>query len=169
MSPILGKLNREALKQHLDLLDQITDEAYVYTRCPVFPSSLGSHLRHDLDHYLNFFQGLPQGRIEYEKRVRDPKLETSRTHAQHVILSIIENLSTLSGTAETPLMVCVEDAGAELWTPSNVCRELDFLLSHTIHHQAIISMMVRDQGATPSPAYGMAPSTLRYQQSSCAR
>lgn len=169
MSHNLAKWNCQALHEHLDLLEQISDEAYRYTRTPVFPSPLGNHLRHDLDHYLCFLQGLPEGRIDYEDRVRDSELETSRKHALEVIRSIIHGLKNINQDPEFLLKVRVEQDEAEELTVSNTRRELDFLLSHTIHHQAIIAMMVRDQGGTPSPSYGMAPSTLRhYRQASCA-
>jgi uncharacterized damage-inducible protein DinB len=170
MSQPIAKWNCTALNEHLQLLEKISDEAFAYTRAPVFPSPLGSHLRHDLDHYLSFLRGVPEGKINYEDRVRDPELETSRTRALEVIRSIMQGLEDLTEEPRTPLEVRVEDGDTEEVTLSNLRRELDFLLSHTIHHQAIIAMMVRDLGETPSPTYGMAPSTLRhYRQVSCAQ
>ncbi len=82
----LTKWNVLALQGHIELLETLTDENFVQTREPVFPSSLGGHLRHDLDHYLNFFRGLPEGPIDYESRERDAELETNRgeTHRRPI-------------------------------------------------------------------------------------
>jgi hypothetical protein len=43
-----------------------------------------------------------------------------------------------------------------------VGRELQYLLSHTIHHYAIIGSILRAQGVEPGPDFGVAPSTLRH-------
>ena len=166
----LAHWNCQALKEHVCLLQQLSDEDFLYSRAPVFPSAIGSHLRHDLDHYLNFIKGLDGRSIDYESRIRDPELETNRSHAIQVIEDILKALNQLNLPESTPLKVRVEEDEHCVTTPSTLRRELDFLLSHTIHHQAIISMMVRDMGRTPSATYGIAPSTLRHiRQASCAQ
>ncbi|UCF67889.1 MAG: DinB family protein [Acidobacteriota bacterium] len=48
------------------------------------------------------------------------------------------------------------------WSRSSVGRELRFLLSHTVHHFAIIGLMLRMLGGEPPAAFGVAPSTLDY-------
>jgi hypothetical protein len=48
------------------------------------------------------------------------------------------------------------------WSQSTVGRELQYLLSHTIHHYAIIGSILRAQGREPGPDFGVAPSTLRH-------
>jgi len=47
---------------------------------------------------------------------------------------------------------------------STVRRELQYLQSHTIHHFALISMILRLQGLRPADDFGVAPSTLQYLQ-----
>ena len=43
-------------------------------------------------------------------------------------------------------------------------RELLFLISHTVHHFALIAFMLRSFGIEPGDKFGVAPSTLRYRQ-----
>ena len=59
---------------------------------------------------------------------------------------------------------------AEQWSRSTVRRELQFLLSHTIHHFALIGLLLHQQGIDPGPDFGVAPSTLRHwrEQAPCA-
>jgi uncharacterized damage-inducible protein DinB len=48
------------------------------------------------------------------------------------------------------------DVQTSLW------RELTFVLSHTIHHNAVIAAMARTLGAVVPEAFGYAPATLSY-------
>lgn len=163
--------NIQVLKEYLPLLRDIDIRAYQYTRTSVFPSSLGAHLRHDLDHYLNFLQGLPERRIDYETRSRNVRIAEDPAFALETVEDIVQGLERIPTAATTSLSVRVENgSGAACWVESNLRREMDFLLSHSIHHQAIISMILRDQGLQTHAAFGVAPSTLRFQQQlSCAQ
>jgi uncharacterized damage-inducible protein DinB len=43
---------------------------------------------------------------------------------------------------------------------STLARELAFVLSHTIHHQAIVALLLEQQGASlPDERFGYAPTT----------
>ena len=49
-------------------------------------------------------------------------------------------------------------------------RELAFVVSHTVHHNAIIGIMAKLLGAEPPAEFGYAPSTIAHQRSRvCAR
>jgi hypothetical protein len=48
------------------------------------------------------------------------------------------------------------------WTRSSIARELQSLLSHTVHHYALIAIALRLQGIEPSAEFGVAPSTLEH-------
>jgi hypothetical protein len=54
---------------------------------------------------------------------------------------------------------------------STVARELQFLLSHTVHHYALIALILRLQGFEPGEEFGVAPSTLAHwrREVVCAR
>lgn len=43
---------------------------------------------------------------------------------------------------------------------STLARELAFVMSHTIHHQAIVALLLEQQGGgVPDERFGYAPST----------
>jgi len=45
-------------------------------------------------------------------------------------------------------------------------RELLFVQCHTIHHLAILKILLRDQPVTLDKTFGMAPATLQFHHSS---
>jgi hypothetical protein len=57
----------------------------------------------------------------------------------------------------------VRAEGGEDWLPSTISRELQALSSHTIHHFALIAVILRLHGIFLDPEFGVSPSTLRYQ------
>jgi len=54
------------------------------------------------------------------------------------------------------------DTDAPLST-STLCRELEYLQTHTVHHYALIAMILRLQSVEPNANFGVAPSTLQHR------
>jgi hypothetical protein len=155
------------LEQAIDLLAAIDDQVYSTVPAGFAPHKAGGHLRHILEFYECFLDGLASGKIDYDSRKRDLSIESSRLAATVRVREIICRLR------ETPINDCairvrVEDAepiGLECGTLiSSAGRELQTLSSHTIHHFALIAMTLRANGVRLDPRFGMAPSTLRYQE-----
>ena len=68
---------------------------------------------------------------------------------------------------ETPVGVLVKmDCGGEDdgWQPSTLGRELQFLVSHTVHHFAMIGGMCSCLDVKMEEGFGVAPSTLKYRE-----
>jgi uncharacterized damage-inducible protein DinB len=151
------------LQQGAALLEKLDDALYREPRGLPARSGVGVHFRHCLEFYDNFLAGVAEGRVDYQRRERDPQTETDRDFALTKIAATIdalENLAVTDGAAL--LLVRVEDAAADAWCHSSVGRELQALLSHTIHHYALIALMLRLNGIEPEPSFGVAPSTLAY-------
>jgi hypothetical protein len=74
-----------------------------------------------------------------------------------------------------PVLVRLEDCEDErsslTWSQSSVTRELQALLSHTVHHYALIALMLQLNGFEVPEELGVAPSTLRRwrETASCAQ
>lgn len=155
------------LKQAAVLLVTIDDQTYSQPLASITKSGIGGHIRHCLDFYDGFLQGISEGRIDYDCRERNTLIEQNRSEALAKIQSTVQKLSDLPNEAEQPLLV-KQDSGDEealnSWSRSSVSRELHFLLSHTVHHYALIAMLLRLQGFEPAPDFGVAPSTLKYWQ-----
>lgn len=159
--------NVRMLMQGIDLIGNISNEMYEHTTPPVLNSSVGGHFRHCIDFYNRFLASLESGEINYVERARNPLVEIDRALATLEIEAIIEKLRNLvPGDLQRPVRVIAEESSAPrdamAWSHSSVMRELQALLSHTIHHYAIITLALRLQGVEPPAEFGVAPSTLAY-------
>jgi uncharacterized damage-inducible protein DinB len=158
------------LRQARELLEQIPDSAYTASPASIAPHRVGGHLRHILEFYECFLEGLDSSHIDYDARRRDLAIETNRRTALAKIDSIIHALRIERMLlADGIIWVRMEDAGAlavaEAFMISSTGRELQALSSHTIHHFALIAMTLRALGYEVDRDFGMAPSTLRYLSS----
>jgi uncharacterized damage-inducible protein DinB len=158
--------NIRILQQGERLLCSLDDEAY---RCDVDIAevrSIGAHMRHILDHYSSFFSGIEEGLVDYDARLRQKESETDRQVALQSIQAICRNLANLKEFYFNRLRISSYSNQSTLHVGSSLNRELDFLLSHTVHHFAIIAVLCRLQDAGVERDFGVAPSTLRYQAAS---
>jgi hypothetical protein len=170
---VLIEMNVRWLRQAIRLLERLDDAVYSTTPPGFAPHRAGGHLRHIVEFYQCFFEGLPSAHIDYDARRRDEAIECSRDSASAAIRLIIRSLEThheLHG--ERILGVRMEDAEAsgvqENFMESSISRELQVLSSHTVHHFALIAMTLRMHGVEMDPDFGMAPSTRRYLTSKTA-
>lgn len=158
--------NHNFLTQGIELLERLTPEIY---RTPTRPgwAAVGSQFRHVLDHYRAFLAGCADGRIDYDARQRERLIETDPTAAADLAREMIAGLERLRGEdGDRPVAVQMDsggDDGAADWRPSTIGRELQFLVSHTVHHYALIKLLLEDAGIEAGTDFGVAPSSLAYQ------
>lgn len=159
--------NIHALRQGADLLSALDDAT--------FRTTIGPQLRHCLDFYGAFLRGLGARRVDYDTRERDPLVESSRRIARERYEQVIAALAAIGpDDGGTALQVRSEadtlPPGEPEWCPSSVRRELQFLLSHTVHHHALVKELLRARGRTIAADFGVAPSTLEHRgRLACAR
>lgn len=163
----LVRENVTVLDQGLALLGSIDDVLYARPEPRIRSSGVGSHFRHLLDHYDRFLDGAGSGRVDYDSRQRDKETESRRLRAVARVEVVRAALLALDAAcAERPLTVRL-DAGNPAGGPpplaaSTASRELQSLLSHTVHHFALIAAVLRLSGHEPGSDFGVAPSTLRH-------
>lgn len=160
----LIEVNAGWLRQALGLVAEIDHETFVTSPRGLAPHKVGSHLRHVLEFYECFLAGVEIGRIDYDNRKRDEAISNNRYAAASKIRSIISRLEDVAAiSGDSFVAVRVENAENDVFLRSSVGRELQALSSHTIHHFALIAVTLRVHGFEVDPAFGMSPSTLRYQ------
>lgn len=157
------RANLAMLAQGERLLTRLDDTVYVRTVAAVPGGSIGAHIRHNLDHCRCLLAGLASGRVDYSARGRDPRTETDRRHALAELARLRQALADLRTSGA--LQVRRESDPDGGYATSSLARELDFLMSHGVHHYAIVAILCRLQGIDPEPDFGVAPSTLRYRAS----
>lgn len=167
--------NCHFLRQGLALVDALDDELFASVHGPA-RSNVGAHLRHCIDYYRCFLRGLDGGRVDYDARERQAGIETDRDTARAALADLVARLEAIdAGAVHQSLQIKVDTAAwhdpALHWSRSTVLRELQFLLSHTVHHYALIAQMLRARGFEPGEGFGVAPSTLehRHAVAACAR
>ena len=167
MEPIIAD-NIYNIGQAISLLESIDDDLYTRASAQSLGAGIGGHIRHNIDHYESFLGSIAQNRIDYENRQRDPRLETDPAAARARLTSIGSVLQSLDlAILDSPIEVKMENAGdapEAQWATTSARRELQFLLSHTVHHHALIAMICRQLGTDIPEDFGVAPSTLRHRQ-----
>lgn len=156
--------NREVLEQAARLLDRLTDSEYANGGGTAGRSPIGAHLRHVLDHYRALTDGLSTGHIDYEARNREAPLERDRALARVEVARLINALEKVAAQPEARDVlvnlrsVADPEAGPD-WSRSTPKRELQFLVSHTVHHFALIRNLLTGMSIDPGEEFGIAPST----------
>jgi uncharacterized damage-inducible protein DinB len=168
VGPLVG-----LLRQLFDLIDVLADEDYTRKPVGVVESSIGGHVRHNLDHVAALLRGLPAGRISYDHRDRGTDVERDRAAALDAVRRLEDDLLAFDWSAVSPAitlttLVSPDRPPAVVLTSPE--RELAFVVSHTIHHNALIRVMVKFLGAQVPADFGYAPSTIAHKRSkTCAR
>lgn len=155
--------NIEALKQGIELIARLDDRLYTQPNRELSLGGVGAHFRHCIDFYHSFLAGAESGRINYDLRERDERLEKNRLFAIAKLNALTVDLSRVSVMEDGRMFeTLLEGSSDSDWSTSSLKRELQFLLSHTIHHYALVALTLRSQGFDPGAEFGVAPSTLRY-------
>jgi hypothetical protein len=161
------------LQQMRSMIEQMDDETYTMPPSGRSSGGVGGHVRHCLDHILALVNGTRSGVVEYDRRRRGTDVERCRVEAIRQIGDLTARLSALDDDVlEEPLLVeCqIDPAGAMILTRSSVCREVAFVISHTIHHNAIVAQLLAGRHVALDARFGVAAATpLETQVAACAR
>ena len=145
-----------------------------YTARPAgFPCCVGQQVRHCLDHVAAVFDGLRDGRIDYERRLRGATLEQDRDLALATLRELATHLAALEDF-DRGMPVRVFERVAADHPPSEhgstLGREIAFVTSHMTHHNALVAWMVRALGHEVPERFGYGASTLAFlDRLACAR
>ena len=161
------------LRQLADVIRAMTDEQYRRKPVGVVSSNVGGHVRHCLDHVEALLAALEDGELSYDHRQRGTEVETNREAALDVIWSQERQLLAFPLHAESRplrLSVMVSSGLPPTEVETTVGRELAFVLSHTVHHNALIAVMALTLGVPVPDRFGYAPSTIVHlEKAQCAR
>jgi uncharacterized damage-inducible protein DinB len=161
------------LRQLGELLKRLTDEQYIQKPVGVVPSSIGGHVRHNLDHVAALLAGLSGGAVNYDERQRCTDIERQRPAALAALVRLERELlgypwEGAPDSLRLTTLLTADGEPVEVW--STLERELAFVLSHTIHHNSLIGVIAALLGVARPPRFGYAPSTIAYQeQTPCVR
>lgn len=163
---------RAVLAQLHGALESLSDAHYAARPVGVFESSIGGHVRHCLDHIASICSARAADTLDYDLRERGTTVEGDRLCAIREInrlTTLLEHWSDAHIERRIRLTVTLSGDGTRAMVDSTLGRELAFVHSHTIHHNATIASMARTLGVALPEHFGYAPATLAYlRQQACA-
>jgi hypothetical protein len=126
--------------------------------------TIGEHVRHSLDHVSALLAAGRSDTLSYDHRRRGTPIEADPGAALQQILRLKAGLERWSlRSLDEPIrvssMVSADGSSVSGW--STLARELAFVVSHTIHHQAIVGILLAFHGYSVPDRFGHSPSTPR--------
>jgi uncharacterized damage-inducible protein DinB len=171
-APVAGPLI-QTLRDLRSLLGELSGPQYSQRAGELFAdSSIGGHVRHVLDHARALAEGWRVGTVDYDHRARGTSIETDIVAADAELARLIgavEHLSRLDADDAIGVRILPSRDAQPVTLSSTLARELAFVLSHTIHHNATIRGMVLAIGERVPESFGYAASTLAHRGRCAAR
>ena len=150
----------DEINKAISVIGEIDD--LTYCRISGNSSSVGEQFRHNLDFLNTFLNGLEIGKIDYSRRERDPRVSVSRRYAIETFEQAARRILSLARTRLSELVSVRSEIDGSVWLASSVIREMEFVLSHTVHHHALIALKLEEQGFRTDSTLGVAASTKEY-------
>ncbi len=145
------------LSKGVELIGTIEDNIYRQTA-----GGIGGHFRHNLDFTGAFLNGIKTGKIDYNRRERDIRVEENRFYAIKRFESVIAEIRHLPAEVLDGAVSIRSELDLAIWHVSSAMRELEFMHSHTVHHHALIAEKLKNFGVKVPENFGVAPSTLEF-------
>jgi uncharacterized damage-inducible protein DinB len=164
----IQKAIKNVFVQLSESIRELTNEEYTHRSDILFNATIGQHVRHVIELFLELEKGYETGRINYDKRKRDYTIESDRNVAIELLHEIYLRLNRpdknllLEATYD-------ESSNDTVLISTNYFRELMYNLEHTVHHMALIRVGINEVSAVSVPDdFGVASSTMKYKKA-CAQ
>lgn len=153
-----------AVRRCLEALEAVSQDEYA-AQIPEF-GTIGSHVRHIIDHFACFCAGYETGVADYDARERDETVETSLDTGRVRLEAALDTLQNIGASSEDgPFRIrqLACPGGAPITLQSTLERELLFLSGHTIHHLAMMLLIANSLNVPVPTELGLAFSTQAYR------
>ncbi|HXA02437.1 MAG TPA: hypothetical protein VNW99_10645 [Cytophagaceae bacterium] len=155
------------LSELAEVIKRIDPEDYAKPVSVLSDATIGQHIRHIIEFYDCLIKGAHSGIVNYDLRERDKEIEENKFISLSKLHFISEALLQCDTDKEIILTVSFDlnSAPAEN-IKTNLGRELVYNIEHVVHHMAIIKIGIRAACSYIQlpPSFGIASSTLKYQQ-----
>lgn len=146
------------------LLLQLQPSVYTAKPLPGVSGSVGEHVRHILDHVAAYATAREQAVLSYDHRERGTAVEADMGSALRMIMRLKALLADATDDQlDRPMMLSavLSRGSAPVSMRTTRRRELAFVVSHTVHHQALIAVLVALADGEVPETFGLAPTTPR--------
>jgi uncharacterized damage-inducible protein DinB len=168
----LNKACSNILSQLSDVVHQLSEQDFTRQIESLGHSTIGQHLRHTLEFFICLEQGFEAGVINYDKRAHDKLIESDKFIALATLVKINDFIQLQHDNKSLKLEAAYDLDKEEFVTiETNFLRELVYNIEHAVHHMAIMKIGIRELApAIKLPHdFGIAASTIRYQETTVAR
>jgi hypothetical protein len=160
-------LKLEAINQLQTLqsiLNQIEEADYKKELTILKAASIGKHVRHIIEFYECLLFSPVNETINYDIRKRNLLLEENVVYATNFITEIIDQIERIE--LNKRLILVSQYNGENFSMESSLYREITYNIEHTVHHLAIISMVIplHFDYIILSKNFGYADSTIQYRK-----
>jgi hypothetical protein len=156
------------LEQLQFAIEQLSDDQFIKPVTVLSNATIGQHVRHVIEFYLELDKGYHCGIVNYDRRKRDYEIETNKCFAIQKLDEIKIGLSK----TDKDLLLAVDlnaDENSVMEIMTNYFRELIYNLEHTVHHLALIRIGIGAVSDILLPEeIGVAVSTIKFR-SACAQ
>jgi uncharacterized damage-inducible protein DinB len=124
--------------------------------------TVGAHVRHCLDHAWALERGIAIGEVCYDRRERDTLVERDKDLALSRLTRASVRLGGISDRLlDRPLTLVTQTHadGRAIRVATTAGRELAFVISHTIHHCALVAVLLEHAQFEVPARFGLAPAT----------
>lgn len=157
-----------SLAQALDLISIIDNLDEKRKSETYIEAGIGRHIRHIADHLQALLPAIESGIMDYNLRRRGHRCETDISIGRSLLEELYKKYETLD-YSERALEVISEVDVTMCQTSkfqSNLSREILYLINHTIHHTAYISLLAKTQEIEVPSSIGLAPATATFLRAS---
>jgi uncharacterized damage-inducible protein DinB len=150
-----------------DLLENLNNDQYIYKSEMIGGFTIGQHVRHIIELFQALNNGYTMAAVDYEKRVRDMRIECSR----EVAIAALYHLQCDLQRPDKEMQLSIDGPdNAKQTIHTFYERELAYNIEHAIHHMSLIRVALREQKLNITPEhFGFAYSTIRKLEKQCAQ
>lgn len=160
----------QILHQLTFVLKQLSDKEFTQPLNLLSGNSIGKHCRHLIEFYTCLMEAHKNGRLNYDARKHDRKIEQNVKYTIDLLNQITTFLQSETANRNIELSYSYEKESFDT-VQTNFKRELVYNIEHCVHHMAIIKIAI-DNAFThiEIPAsFGIAHSTIIHNQKGCAQ
>jgi hypothetical protein len=154
------------------MIERIDDHTYTAPGPGRSSGSIGGHVRHCLDHVKALLSATRSRLCAYDRRERGTDVERCRLSALKELEDLEAEVATLAHDV-LDISIAVETQtnaqGTMVVTRSTVAREIVFVSSHIIHHNALVAHLLALHGTHMGARFGVAPATPWPEHVACAQ
>jgi len=157
-----GNVITRQLDDMADIVMSIDDATYVARPLDQVSGSIGEHVRHCLDHIGALVAATSSTPLSYDRRERGTAVERDPAEALRLIMRLKSAVGRWTERSmDEPISVAsmLTATGQSVTGWSTLGRELAFVSSHTIHHEAMIAVLLSLAGLEVPDGLGLAPAT----------